>query len=187
VQDGEVILSMLASFHVEEEGATFETPMRNLDAPHPDTLEENPHRRMGFAALDVRNVVTEQEGWHPPTRQWIKTVEPLPDDPILHACAIAYISDLGSGFGELEVEGLPKGGPTIDHAFWFNGHHRADEWLYLDQWPIKAIASRGLYMGSMHTLSGDLVGSLTQEALLRPGMGPPPNWRPEDGFPPPPS
>ncbi|HEY2330975.1 MAG TPA: acyl-CoA thioesterase domain-containing protein [Acidimicrobiales bacterium] len=185
VQDGEVILSMLASFHAEEDGATYETPIRMADVPDPESLEPNPNRRLGFAALDVRNIVTEQDGWHPPTRQWVKTVDPLPDDPIIHACVIAYISDLGSGFGELEVEGLPKGGPTIDHAFWFNGHHRADEWLYLDQWPIKAIASRGLYMGAMHTRDGKLVGSLTQEALLRPGMGPPPGWKPEDGFPPP--
>jgi acyl-CoA thioesterase-2 len=184
VQHGEVILSMLASFHVGEDGSTFETPMRALDVPHPETLAASPNRRRGFAALDVRNVEGEHVGWRPPTRQWVKTVEPLPDDPLVHACAVAYMSDLGSGFGELEVEGLPKGGPTIDHAFWFNGHHRADEWLYLDQWPIKAIASRGLYMGAMHTLDGRLVGSFTQEALLRPGMGPPPNWRPDEGDPP---
>jgi acyl-CoA thioesterase-2 len=184
VQDGEVILSMLASFHVEEGGATFETPTRTLDVAHPDALPTNTNRRMGFAALDVRNIVVDGSGWTPPTRQWVKTVDRLPDDPTLHACVIAYISDLGSGFGELDVPDLPKGGPTIDHAFWFHGHHRADEWLYLDQWPIKAIGARGLYMGAMHTLGGELVGSLTQEALLRPGLGPPPDWRPEDGFPP---
>lgn len=177
VQDGEVILSMLASFHVEEESGVFEPPPRDEELiPPPDELESAAGMPAGFGAyLDLRHVRLEQrEGFRPPSRMWAKPRHPLPDDPAVHACVIAYLSDLGSGFGELDIEDLPKGGPTIDHTVWFQGRPRADQWLYLDQWPVKAGGSRGLYMGSIHGEDGHAVASLTQESLLRKGFDRPP-------------
>lgn len=184
VQDGEVILSALASFHVVEESGVYESEPRPPVVP-PDELSPMPHIGIGqHAYLDVRNNFQgsdDGDDWRPPSRLWMKVRQPLADDPVLHACVLAYMSDLGTGFGELDVENLPKGGPTIDHTMWLQGAPRADEWVYLDQWPLKAGGARGLYLGAMHTEDGRLVASLTQEALLRPGMMPkrPPFLPPE--------
>jgi acyl-CoA thioesterase-2 len=173
VQDGEVILSKLASFHVREHSGQYETPVREPVPPPPDALEAPAQFVDRNPYLDARVVliVGGAADGHVHNRLWLRCRGTLPDDPVLHACLVAYMSDLGTGFGELEIEDLPKGGATIDHAVWFHREHRADQWLYLDQWPIKAGGARGLYQGAMHTVDGRMVASLTQEALLRPTRG----------------
>jgi acyl-CoA thioesterase-2 len=98
---------------------------------------------------------------------WVRASAPLPDDPLIHACALAYVSDLGSGFGQVEVEGLPAGGPSIDHSLWFQEPIRADAWMLLELWPLKASGSRGVYSGSLRSEDGRLGVLLTQEMLLR--------------------
>ncbi len=84
-----------------------------------------------------------------------------------HACAVAYVSDLGSGFGQVDVPGLPAGGPSIDHSLWFHEPIRADEWMLLELWPLMASSSRGVYSGSLRSEDGRLGVLLTQEMLLR--------------------
>ena len=98
---------------------------------------------------------------------WVRASAPLPDDPLVHACAIAYVSDLGSGFGQVVVPNLSAGGPSIDHSMWFNDPIRADEWMLLELWPLKASGSRGVYSGSLRSQDGRLGVLLTQEMLLR--------------------
>jgi acyl-CoA thioesterase-2 len=98
---------------------------------------------------------------------WVRAVGALGDDPLVHACALAYISDLGSGFGQVEVPGLPVGGPSIDHSVWFHEPIRADEWMLLELWPVKARSSRGVYGGSLRSSDGQLGAVLMQEMLLR--------------------
>ena len=74
---------------------------------------------------------------------------------------------LGSGFGQVEVPGLPAGGPSIDHSLWFHEPIRADAWMLLELWPLKASGSRGVYSGSLRSEDGRLGVLLTQEMLLR--------------------
>ena len=93
--------------------------------------------------------------------------------PLVHACAVAYMSDLGSGFGQVEVEGLAAGGPSIDHSIWFHGPIRADEWMLLELWPLKASNARGVYQGSLRSQSGGLGAVFAQEMLLRHQLLPP--------------
>jgi len=88
---------------------------------------------------------------------------------LTHACAVAYVSDLGSGFGQVDVPDLPAGGPSIDHSLWFHDPIRADAWMLLELWPLKASSSRGVYSGSLRSEDGRLGVLLTQEMLLRGG------------------
>jgi acyl-CoA thioesterase II len=97
----------------------------------------------------------------------VTAVTPLPDDPMVHACALTYVSDLGSGFGQVQVAGLPAGGPSIDHSLWFHEPIRADEWMLLELWPLKAASARGVYSGSLRAEDGRLGVVITQEMLLR--------------------
>ena len=165
VQDGEVIFSMVASFHAREDSATFDAvPTRG--GPAPSTLPARPSPFL----VEVREVTPTRIGDGQVRHSdslWVRASSPLPDDPLAHACAVAYVSDLGSGFGQVEVPGLPAGGPSIDHSLWFHEPIRADEWMLLELWPLKASGSRGVYSGSLRSEDGRLGALLTQEMLLR--------------------
>ena len=98
----------------------------------------------------------------PPSRR-------LPDDRLTHACALAYLSDIGSGFHRPETGGLGASGPSLDHAMWFRAPIRADEWLLSAMSPLHAGGAWGLFIGSLfHRDSTTLGVTFTQEALLRP-------------------
>ncbi|HWS44333.1 MAG TPA: acyl-CoA thioesterase domain-containing protein [Acidimicrobiia bacterium] len=165
VQDGEVIFSMLASFHAREPGATYDA-VATRGGPDPETLPERPTPVL----VEVREVVPTRIGDGQVRHSdllWVRTPHPLGDNPLVQACALVYISDLGSGFGQVEVPGLPAGGPSIDHALWFHEPVRADEWMLLELWPMKAASSRGVYAGSLRSADGRLGAVVVQEMLLR--------------------
>jgi acyl-CoA thioesterase-2 len=167
VQDGEVIFSMVASFHAREESATFDAvPTRG--GVDPSTLAQRPSPFL----VEIREITPTRIGDGQVRHSdwlWVRASAPLPDDPLVHACAVAYVSDLGSGFGQVEVPDLAVGGPSIDHSLWFHDPIRADEWMLLELWPLKASSSRGVYSGSLRSQDGRLGVLLTQEMLLRPG------------------
>ena len=102
-----------------------------------------------------------------PDTLWIRSAHPLPDDRLSQAAALTYISDLGSGFGQVRQPGLPVGGPSIDHTVWFQEPIRGDDWVQLKMWPAKAGGSRGVYMGALRDRQGRLGATLAQEMLLR--------------------
>ncbi len=167
VQDGSVIFSMVASFHEATDAPTFDAvATRGGDDP-----EMLPARRsMSPSLVEVREVTrTRIVGGQirHSDRLWVRAATPLSDDPLLHACGLTYVSDLGSGFGQVEVAGLAAGGPSIDHSLWFHEPIRADEWMLLELSPMKARGSRGLYTGSLRGVDGRLGVMITQEMLLR--------------------
>lgn len=179
MQNGEVIFSMSASFQTPREGIEWSTP--RVPALKPEELSDRDHVDRFSTTLRIRALppaVPCVEGeWPVPARLWLQAREPLPDDPVVHACALAYASDLGSGFGDGTVAGLNRGGPSIDHALWFHEPVRMDEWVLLEMWPVKAGGGRGLYTGTMQSGSGRVGAVLTQEILFRtppPYPGPPP-------------
>lgn len=165
VQDGEVIFSMLASFHAREESGMFDA-VATRGGADPATLAARPSPFL----VEVREVtptrITDGQVRHSDSL-WVRASSPLPDDPLVHACAVTYVSDLGSGFGQVDVPGLPAGGPSIDHSLWFHDPIRADEWMLLELWPLKASGARGVYSGSLRSEDGRLGALLAQEMLLR--------------------
>ena len=165
VQDGEVIFSMLASFHALEESPSHDA-VATRGGPDPETFPPRPSP----LPLDVREIVPtsiDDGQIRHSDRFWVRTADRLPDSPLVHACAVTYASDLGSGFGQVCVDGLAPGGPSIDHAVWFHEALRADEWMLLELWPLKAASARGVYNGSMRAVDGRLGAVFAQEMLLR--------------------
>jgi acyl-CoA thioesterase-2 len=156
---------MVASFHASEESATFDgVPTRG--GPDASTLPPRPSPFL----VEVREVTPTRIGNGQVRHSdslWVRASTPLPEDPLVHACAVAYVSDLGSGFGQVEVPELSAGGPSIDHSLWFHDAIRADDWMLLELWPLKARGSRGVYSGSLRSADGRLGALLTQEMLLR--------------------
>jgi acyl-CoA thioesterase II len=169
VQRNEVILSMSVSFQATKPSEDF-----FIDEPFtptgPDELEELSTIARFVPTLRIKPFPRRPmaEGAFPlPSRLWARTVGRLPDDPVIHAAALTYLSDVGSGFSEAGISGVPRGGPSLDHALWFGQPLRLDDWVLLDMWPLKVSGGRGLYSGSIRDRNGKLGALLTQETLLR--------------------
>lgn len=164
VQDGQVIFSMLASFHGDEPGGTLDG-VPTLASPPPDRGEPMVWNAL-FESHDLD--VEPTPGAMTPHRRWVRALEPVPpEDRLLQACGLTYASDFGSGFETVDEPGIPKGGPSIDHALWFQAPIRIDEWLLIELWPTKVGGARGVYFGSMRAADGRLGATLAQETLLR--------------------
>jgi acyl-CoA thioesterase-2 len=103
---------------------------------------------------------------------WFKTTGPLPDDPPLHQCVLAYASDMGL----LDTALVPHGrtlfekefmAASLDHALWLHRPFRADDWLLYSQDSPNLHGARGFGRGLIFTQDGTLVASVAQEGLVR--------------------
>ncbi|MBJ7383054.1 MAG: acyl-CoA thioesterase II [Mycolicibacterium sp.] len=179
VQHGETIFSMSASFQTDQSGIEHQDAMPA--APPPDDL---PSFRSGgafddagfaqFAEWDVRIVprdqVVEVPGMASQQQVWFRHTDPLPDDPVLHICALAYLSDLtllGSAQVHHPDERKHLMIASLDHAMWFMRPFRADEWLLYDQSSPSACGGRALTHGKLFNQYGEMVAAVMQEGLTR--------------------
>jgi acyl-CoA thioesterase-2 len=172
VQNDEPIFNLTASFHAAEDGDDWHlpgpTPARRPDDPGPESFF---NRFNSMSPFDMRPLLPpDPDGWPSFHPMWIRTVAPLPDDPALHRCVIAFMSDMGVvGSARAPDSTLPKVflGASLDHAVWFHRPARADEWLLFSVDPVTNSGARALARGTFHTEDGVLVASIAQEALLR--------------------
>ena len=164
VQDGEVIFSMITSFHAESESGSFDdAPRREVPAP------EDVAKGGWNTLLDVRPVTPTDflKGVFTDCL-WVRSAAALGDDPLMHRAALTYLSDLGTGFGQQDQAITGRGGPSVDHSMWFQENIRADDWVLVDLRPVKARSARGLYTGSLRDRHGVLGATINQEQLLLP-------------------
>jgi acyl-CoA thioesterase II len=188
MQGGRTIFFMSASFHRVEEGLDHHAPVPP-GVPRPDEVPTMADRLARYAdragiwasiprPIDVRYVG--EPGWvapgdrppDPNQRVWMRIDGKLPDDPLLHACALTYASDLTLLDSVLSVHGEVWGpggvvGASLDHALWFHRRFRADEWFLYDCWSPSASGARGLATGRLFTEDGRHVATAVQEGLLR--------------------
>lgn len=176
-QDGEPIFVLTASFHVDEEGDDWQEPAPTTGIKLPDEIEfESPFARFrSMMPFDIRPLRKSNSPFPVVHPFWVKTHDPMPDDPLLHACVITFISDMAvvASARAPESTSIPFGGASLDHAVWFHRRVRADDWLLFSVDPVTNYGARGLARGSMHTADGVHAVSIAQEALLRPASTPP--------------
>ena len=187
VQHGKAIFNLQASFQLQESGIEHTTTMPEV--PAPETLQRLEDRMRPYAdelggwytrprPIDVRYVgdpprVAKDSGERRPTSQvWMRADGTLPDDPLLHVCAVTFASDMTLLDSTLLNHGLAWGtgdvmGASLDHAMWFHRPFRADQWWLYDQESPWTGAGRGLARGSIYTRDGQLAVSVVQEGLLR--------------------
>ncbi len=105
-------------------------------------------------------------------RVWLKADGPMPDDPVLHAAALAYASDTTVLDSIITTHGLSWGydrifAATVNHSVWFHRPIRFDEWvLYSTTSPVAA-DSRGLGTGHFFDQSGQMVATVVQEGIIK--------------------
>jgi acyl-CoA thioesterase II len=166
--DGKDTFRMTCSFHLPEDGADYQLPMGPGIPP--------PRETAGFEApfpFDIRELgATEQrqDGTYLSTRRcWFRTRESLPDDPGLHACLLAYFSDMtGAAFRPLSLGTWgTHTDASLDHAVWFHRPWRADAWSIFDLHALVNAGGRATVRATMHGEDGSLHLSMAQELLIR--------------------
>ncbi|MBN9063434.1 MAG: acyl-CoA thioesterase II [Rhizobiales bacterium 65-9] len=188
IQHGRAIFSLSASFQTVEGGLEHQIAMPDVPSPEEvpplDALTTRlPEAAEGLAAhfsskrpIEIRPIDIERyfsrEQRPPLFNVWLRAREALPDDPMIHQCALAYASDMTL----LDASLLPHGrsliessiaGASLDHALWFHRPFRADEWLLYSQDSPFSGGGRGFARGSLFTRDGTLVASVAQEGLIR--------------------
>src|SRR3569623_974494 len=192
-QKGAEIFSMIASFHVHED-SIFEHQAKMPPVPMPDdvrtldlhkVLDEKQQNDMpnfirrffeaempfDLRPTNLKRYVGEKiDDGH--VSIWPKASKPLPDDPAVHMCALAYASDFSLLDASLAEHGRTVfengiSGASLDHAMWFHRPFRADDWLLYTQDSPSASAARAYCRGSVYDRQGRLVASIVQEGLMR--------------------
>jgi acyl-CoA thioesterase II len=190
-QDGDAVFVLAASFHRPEEGLRHQlpesAPFAEADVPPAERAMEvaDDATRSWLTAvralfpLDIRFLdepirVAVGRGERPAPRQrfLVRSSAPLPDDPLVHVCAAAYVSDLFLLSTALAPHGLLMGDPAVaaaslDHAMWFHTSFRADQWLLYDMEGTWAGGGRALCRGSLFDARGELLASVVQEGMVR--------------------
>lgn len=179
IQHGETIFSMSASFQTDQSGIEHQDAVPVAPPPDdlPSFISQGAFDDAGFAQFaewDVRLVPRDQltllPGKASQQQVWFRHRDPLPDDRVLHICALAYMSDLTLlGSAQVNYPEVRKHlqVASLDHAMWFMRPFRADEWLLYDQSSPSASGGRSLCQGKIFNQYGEMVAAVMQEGLTR--------------------
>ena len=189
IQHGHAIFFMSVSFQRTEPGLSHQFKMPKVAAPEELPQESElqktimplmpPPVRAYFQRerpIELRPVEFDRYlGKKDPQGRfhlWIRTSRPLPDDPAIHQCVLAYASDMAV----LDAAMIPHGrtlfeksimAASLDHAMWFHRPCRADDWLLYSQDSPSSSGARGFARGLIFARDGTLVASVAQEGLIR--------------------
>ncbi len=195
IQGGEAILSLDASFQVDEPGFEHGHPMPNVPLPEELTddwrsasalAEDDPHARLLSPMARLPRPFVTRGVFEPGTDAWameryfnptwlrfpLKLEGDVHGTQAFKRCLLAYASDLSlvstaslPHQDELAREALQMA--SLDHALWIHRPVAPDEWLLFAKRTTTAQGARGLVHADFFDLQGELVASVTQEGLLR--------------------
>ena len=165
-QSGGAILNCIASFHTPEDSEEREATFLPDDVPPPDQVDRD-DTPLFFETRAVRDT----HGMA--TLAWMRTNETFGDDPVMNACALAYLSDehlLGAALTGHSLIGDFERLMTasLDHVLWFHRPMRVDDWLCFTLDGQGMSDARGLSIARVFDRSGTHVATAAQEALGRP-------------------
>lgn len=174
--DESLIMTSTSSFHINEDSQSYQDQMPSVIPPEECGLA-------GYVPPGsnsrVREPIDFRWPYGPPNsivpshaRQltWFKSKDQLPDDPLLHACALTYITDLTltrTAHMPLNNPQSRQLGSSLDHSMHFHRPFRADEWVLFEQEAASYSGSRSIASGKIFTKDGLLAVSVRQEALIR--------------------
>ena len=193
LQGERVVMTMTASFHRDEPSPEYQRPA-DLAVPYPVgallAAPDGPAAPVGppgpggpadRSRRDMLGIDIVETGEPGEARYlaWARSRQALPADRVLHAAAMAFMSDCGAPGVAAWAIGLAAGGPdgsgggtpmttSLDHAMWFHRPGRCDDWVLVSAVPLSTAGSRGLILGSVHDREGRHLASFTQEMLIRP-------------------
>lgn len=186
-QSGEILMSLIASFQLQEPGLEHQSnyDMKNLASPEdlPTVWEKYGHLADTRASwllnrpFDLRHVdkdiTVRVEDPGNTMRVWLRSRDSIDAPQMLHSAALAFASDYLLVEPIMRQHSIPWATPglrvaSLDHAMWFHRPFRVDEWLlYVLDTPT-AQGARGLTHGRFYNQAGELVASVAQESMIRP-------------------
>ena len=165
-QAGGAILNLDASFQRDEPEVDIQEGGLPPGLPDPDALPDAEWSGLG----QVREI--EREGHEARSQIWMRLRHGLEDDPIAHACGLAYLSDHNP------MDAIVLSHPqrpqwddmmtaSLDHAIWFHRQARADDWMLFDMRGHGLVNARGMATGAVYSRSGVHLATVAQEGLVR--------------------
>ena len=189
IQRGQPIFTGMASFQGEEPGAAHAATMPEVPGPEglatdlehwrqyahrvPERVREKLLRAKPIEIRPVTPVDLLKPQPGPPVKHvWFRANGPMPEDPQVHRYVLAYASDFNLITTALRPHGLSVMQPdlqaaSLDHALWFHGDVKVNDWLLYSMESPWAGGARGLARGHVFTREGRLVASVAQEGLMR--------------------
>jgi acyl-CoA thioesterase-2 len=189
IQKGQPIFTCSASFQAEENG--FHHQLQMPDVPGPEGLpsetdlarqvsqlipERMRERMTSDKPIEIRPVTRinpfAPQPCEPVKYVWFRAAGPLPAEPQLHKLLLAYASDFNLLTTSMQPHGVSvfqkfMQVASLDHALWFHGDLRMDDWLLYAMDSPWAGNARGFARASIFNRSGELVASSCQEGLIR--------------------
>jgi acyl-CoA thioesterase-2 len=182
------ILNLEASFQVSEEAVDVATIAMPVAMPLPDTLESSAWSD-SFERCVVPPRLVDDHGRDGSGRvvMWMRVKRDVGDDPLLHRCWLAYLSDdlptetVRRALALAGAPGWPSATPidddsawegiaygaSLDHTVWFHRPIRVDAWHLYDFSCHGYGGGRGLSIGHVFTADGAHAATVAQEVLLR--------------------
>lgn len=186
-QNGEVLMSLIASYQEEETGLEHQNKFDMSTVRMPEEIPSI-WEKYGQVTEDLRaswilnrpfdfrhvegDIVLDVSKRQAKQHVWLRTVSDMPDSQVLHYAGLAYASDYLLMEPILRLHGIPWStagmkGASLDHAMWFHRPFRIDEWLLYVLDSPTAQNGRGLTHASFYDTEGNLVASVSQETVVR--------------------
>ena len=150
-QSSSAILNLDASFQTREDEVDVQAVTLPPDLDPPESV---PNDTWG-PLIDRRTVL--RNAGEGRAAAWMRLVEDLPEDPMLHECGLTYLSDDVPMEAALDLH--PRNTKTwethdevfmsasLDHCVWFHRPARPDDWLLFDLRSSGLAGGRGLSQG----------------------------------------
>ncbi|MBT0567574.1 acyl-CoA thioesterase II [Williamsia sp. CHRR-6] len=190
-QVGKTTFTGLASFQSQPaHGVAHADPMP-AGLPDPESLPTSEDRVAGAQVrdgnywsrqrnFDMRHVHDPVYTTHATQREprqvvWVKAFQPLPEDPLVHQLALAYVCDYTLLEPVLRHHDAAWSDPgvvtaSLDHAMWWHHPGRADEWIALVQDSPEAGHGLAMTRASLYAQDGTLLATTVQQGLLSLGQ-----------------
>lgn len=170
-QGDRIIITATATFHAPEDA-----PEHQSVAPHVPTPEGcRPFRPEEFGASSpaygpVEARLAGHDDAVPSLAVWLRLAADLPDDPLLRAAGLVWLSDLTL----TRTVDLPRRhwtgfrqGASLDHTVWFHRAVDPGSWLLMSQTSESYTGARGLARGQLFDRVGTLRATVVQECMIR--------------------
>ncbi len=172
-QGDRTLISATALFAVPADGpqhSDHPTPCpRGVEDPDglPRTGPIGPAPALPLDEIDIR-IHDDREGGEFVRRLWWRVTVDLPADPVLHACAAVYVTDIYGVDPVLAVHGhsmidRSHHAATTDSSTWFHRGIRADQWNLLESRSPAAARGRGVMTAGMFGADGRRVATVVHE------------------------
>lgn len=178
-QDGKVLMKAMSSFKAADSSpaqVVYQPPMPEVPgpeslpwvAPHLAESDESSQGRWASLRWFERRIIDTEVAPPARARMWWRPEGQVPDDPVLTASLVAYLSAVTLTEPAYAARGGVGASAQRDHSVWFHGSAVLSDWLLYDRSSPSSAGPLALASGTMFNRSGALVCTVEQEMYFPP-------------------